>query len=96
MHHDPRAMAIEPLLIAFGFRVHRYHAMANASQVQAIVAEWQNNEVVCVLAAKGFMARVNARSSITRRDVAQNLEVVKTIVRHLGLLVAYMEIYIHG
>lgn len=53
--------------------------------VQHLLKEWQQMPALCVQAASGVMAKVpENKDQISRRDVCQNVAVLKPIVEHLG------------
>ena len=53
-------------------------------QVQQIGAAWQGSEQVCNLAVKGILARVDEHKAITRKEVCQNIAIIKPIVKYVG------------
>lgn len=52
--------------------------------VQKLLGAWHSIESLCHLAATGCMAKVKSKKAIDRKEVCQNVEVVKTIIEHLG------------
>lgn len=56
-------------------------AMAEGA-VERVLAEWRQSQPLC---ARGMMATVESKKDLSRRDVCHNVDVVKAVVRHLGL-----------